>query len=148
MIKSVLVPILGVAAVVLALSAVPAGAQEFETVQMTFAGGDACVSLDKPRATIFRDKNPKKVMWQVPENGRYWEMRYDEGKPGAVDDYLKNSGKLDIKCSQTNKNSVTPNKFIPEGATWPYKILVYQCDGNHKGALLCELDPNIDWGDG
>ena len=126
----------------------PASADEFETVTLTFVGGDECVSLDKPRATIFRDKNPKKVKWEVEAEGRYWEIRFDETKPDAVDDYLNNSGRLDIKCKKSKVRTVVPDKFIPEGATWPYKILVYECDGSEQLELICEHDPNIDWGDG
>lgn len=137
----------GVAALPVLWSA-PANAAEFEKIVMTFSGGDECVSLDKPRATIFRDKRPKKVRWEVAAEGRYWEIRHDSSKPNAAADFLKNSGRLDIKCSQSKVKTVVPDQFIPEGATWPYRILVYECDGNRQGALICEHDPNIDWGDG
>lgn len=131
----------------------PAQEEQFETVTLSYLGGDSCIAIDKPIATIYRNKNPKMVKWSVADSSRYWEIRYQESSPDnpnkrdGAGDYFRNSDRLDIKCAQNDVRTVIPDVQVPAYAHWPYKITVYSCDGMNRGQLLCELDPGVDWGD-
>ena len=57
------------------------------------------------------------------------------------------SSELDIGCNQTSVATELPSLTPSAGASWPYLIKVYECDATgSKGALICVLDPQIDWG--
>lgn len=128
-----------------------ATAQTFQRITMIFAGGESCVAVDKMRATIHRNRKPRKVEWAVTVRGHYWEIRYQETstdpeeKPNGQGNFFANSGDLDIGCNQTRVRSEVPTVLGPANASWPYMIKVYECDGGAKGDFICELDPIIDW---
>ena len=140
------------------VSAVPVSAQTLgtaEPVTMIFVGGELCVAVDKMRVTIFRDKNPKTVKWQVTLPGYFWEMRYQESspdepsKPEGQGNFFANSGAIDIGCDATSVTAKVPVVMTTAAKPrWPYMIKVYECQDGVKGDLLCELDPVVDWGDG
>lgn len=140
------------------VSAMPVSAQTLgtaEPVTMIFVGGELCVAVDKMRVTIFRDKEPKTVKWQVTVPGRYWEMRYQESspneplKPEGQGDFFANSGPIDIGCDATSVTAEVPTVLTTSARPrWPYMIKVYECQDGVRGDLLCELDPVVDWGDG
>ncbi len=129
-------------------------ADKFAAVRLTYVGGEECVKLDKKRVKVFRNQRPKRVRWQVSSTGHYWEIRYQES--GATDpdkgegmgDFFANSGDLDIACGKTRIGTEVPTVLAPANATWPYMIKVYACEDGEKAEFLCELDPNVDWGDG
>ncbi len=127
---------------------------KFEEVTMIYVGGEICVEVDKQRATIYRDRRPKRVKWVVKQDGNYWEIRYqasgatDPDKGEGMGDFFSSSGNLDIGCSEHATRTELPAMLAPANASWPYMIKVYECNGGVKGRPLCELDPIIDWGDG
>lgn len=128
------------------------GSSKFNDVTMIYVGGESCVVVDKDPAVIFHNKKPRRARWVVTVPGKYWEIRYQptpgpsQGKKPGTGDYFAGSGNLDIGCTETSVPSALPG-LTPAKASWPYKIRVFECNGPSKGEFLCELDPNIDWGD-
>lgn len=146
--------VLVVACVVMVSLAAPGAAdndsREVTLTAVSNGAGGCTITVSPETAIISRGNNAriKKVYWVAEPSAEfgdlYWEIRYDPGKGGGIENYF---GDVNLECGQSSiKVQPKPKPKVPN-AEWPYMVTVYSCAEGAKSEYLCTVDPRIKWND-
>lgn len=104
-------------------------------------GGEECLRVHDPSASIQRRRPPSRVEWQAFDTGEelQWVIEYDEAKGG--DPVLP--GRMVIPC-RLGSGYRSPLPTGTGDARWTYSVSVFRCEnGQPRSEPLCMVDPEI-----